>query len=314
MEGLPHPRRSPWWAVGAIAIGAAACSSEAAPPPTLAGARASDDASSGAPPPAETTPPPAAQGWTPPALPTRSPGCGAPQAAIRGATHKTTGGRTFHVWGPPAYEPARAYPVVVAYHGWYSNGRDHQSWFEMEKFVEDEALVVYPDADGPTWDISGERDLVAFDGMMKTLGDAYCIDPSRVLAFGFSFGGKFVNHLGCKRAGYVKAISVGDGSWGGDGKACGRLPVLVTHRTRDNDELIAWGRAARDKWTRLDGCASERDVSNAEMRCETQRSCDAPGSVTFCEDTFFDASWPEEWNHTVRESYRLLTWRWFKAL
>ncbi|MCA9584001.1 MAG: hypothetical protein KC657_01440 [Myxococcales bacterium] len=312
MRSQPQTTGPAWWAIATIAL--VACGTDPSPAPPIAAAPAQGDGPSSPTEPAPTTEPTAPEGWTPPVLPTRSAGCGAPHASIRGATHKTAGGRTFHVWGPSGYDAARAYPVVLTYHGWYANGRDHQSWFEMEKYVDDEALVVYPDAAGPTWDISGETDLVAFDGMMKALADAYCIDPSRVLAFGFSYGGKLVNHLGCKRAGYVKAISVGDGSWGGDGKACGRLPVLVTHRTRDNDELIAWGREVRDKWTRLDGCAPERDVSDAEMRCETQRGCAAPGSVTFCEDTFFDASWPAEWNHTVRESYRLFTWRWFKAL
>ena len=36
---------------------------------------------------------------------------------------------------------------------------------------------------------------------------------------------------------------------GGDKAGCGRLPVLITHRTKDPDELIAWGRSNRDAWS-----------------------------------------------------------------
>ena len=149
-----------------------------------------------------------------------------------------------------------------------------------------------------------------------------------MLGFGFSYGGIFMNHLGCKRAGYVKAISIGDGSYGGNNTACGRLPVLVTARTQDMDEKIAGGRAAAATWKTFNGCTADMDVFDgppssppsaggtpaAMQNCTTQRSCKAPGAVTFCEDTWFDPTWMTSWNHTVREPYRTFTYQWFNAL
>jgi poly(3-hydroxybutyrate) depolymerase len=184
----------------------------------------------------------------------------------------------------------------------------------MEDYTENEAFVVYPDAANGLWDLNGTSDLVFFDEMVKQLGETYCINPSRILGFGFSYGGKFMNHLGCKRAGYVKAISIGDGSGGGDGLKCGRLPVLVTARTADTDELPAWGKAASQAWASFDKCTMDTIVSDTTMNCVSHTGCKTPGDVTFCEDTFFDASWPKDWNHTVREPYRSFTWKWFKAL
>ncbi len=293
----------------------------AAPPPDASSPAPPDDVSDAAvpldvasPEDARDAAPPPEPEWVPPAVATRSRGCGIPRPAAVGATHTTPGGRTLHVWGPSGYDPGRAYPVVIVFHGWYANGRAHQSWFEMEKYVDNEAMTVYPDAINGLWDLDGTTDLVFFDEMVSVLSDTYCINPSRVLGFGFSYGGKFANHLGCKRAGYVKAISIGDGSWGGDGLRCGRLPVLVTHRTRDPDEFIQWGRDVANAWKVFNGCAANT-TTEPTLNCTTNPTCRVPGGpVTFCEDTFFDPAWPAQWNHTVREPYRSFTYRWFKAL
>jgi len=231
----------------------------------------------------------------------------------RGARHVTPSGRTFHVWTPSNYDGTRSYPLLFAVHGWRSNGRDFQKWFKMESFTDDQAIVVYPDAKD-IWDLDGTADLEFFDAMLDGMTNAYCIDRARVFAIGFSYGGKMVHHLGCKRAERFKGISVGDGSWVDGAPQCGRLPVFVTHRTRDDDELIEWGRDAARKWARVNGCSDETDTTDPAHGCVTWRGCTAPGSITFCEDTYFNDSWPHDWNHTIREEYLRLTWRWFASL
>lgn len=242
-----------------------------------------------------------------------TPGCGTATSSPQGMSYTTKSGRTFHVWGPSKYEPARRYPVVLTFHGWYTNGRDFQKWFKMEDHVEGSAFTVYPDSKGPTWDLSGNQDLDFASDMVEALSNAYCIDRTRVFALGFSFGGKLVHHLGCKRPSLVRAISVGDGSWQQE-TGCRPIPVLVTHRTRDHDELVAWGREASQRWAKLEGCADAPEPSDLTKGCVAYRGCAPPGQVTFCEDTHFDSSWPKDWNHTIREEYRSLTWRWFMSV
>lgn len=260
-------------------------------------------------------PPPVPPPWTPPIVPTTSPACADASSPpmIADGTTLDAGGRTFHLWKRGGYDRTKTWPVVLVFHGIQTTGRDFQSWFRMEDYVDDEAIVVYPDAENGYWDPQGDKDLVFFDTMMKKLGERYCIDPSKVLGFGFSWGAYFAHHLGCKRAGWVKAISGGAGGAYG-ASSCGRLPVLVTHRTADPDERVANGRQATAMWTKLAGCTGGEVISNVEMNCLSRGDCVAPGAVTFCEDTFFDATWPATWNHTVRESYRAFTWRWFAAL
>jgi polyhydroxybutyrate depolymerase len=254
--------------------------------------------------------------WVAPNVPVSSPACGVVDATSGDALDfNTPKGRAYHVWGPTNYDKTTKYSVVVVFHGWFADGKSFEKWFEMEKYVDrSETFVVYPDALNGQWDQAGTTDLDFYDDMMKDLGARFCIDPSRVLGFGFSYGGKFANHLGCKRAGWVKAIAIGDGSPGGDWQKCGRIPVLFTHRTKDSDELIAWGRQAAALWQGVDQCSATTEVSNAAMNCVSNTGCKAPGSLTFCEDTFYDPTWPADWNHTVREPYRALTYQWFRSL
>lgn len=255
------------------------------------------------------TPPPAPPAPTTTTT-TASRACGAAAAPARGKAYETRSGRTFHVWGPSTYDPNRAYPIVLTFHGWYANGRDFQKWFKMENHVEGAAFVVYPDSKGPTWDLAGTADLDFTADIIEAMNNAYCIDRTRVFALGFSYGGKLVHHLGCKRPDLVRAISVGDGSWAAE-SGCRPLPVLVTHRTRDDDEQIAWGKNAAQRWAKVDGCSETPEEVDPAHGCVAYRGCNATGGVTFCEDKHFDPAWPKDWNHTIREEYRSLTWSWF---
>jgi poly(3-hydroxybutyrate) depolymerase len=258
--------------------------------------------------------------WAAPVVPQRSPACGvAFTGAKTNATYTTASGRTFHVWAPQTYEPGTAYPVATVFHGWYTNATAFQSWFRMDERVGNDGLTVYPDSDGGTWDINGDKDILFFDEMMKLLGETYCINPAQVFGFGYSYGAIFMNHLGCNRAGYLKAIGIGDGSMGGPATGCGRLPVLISHRTYDPDEVIASAYANRDRWKGLLKCTGETDITDTTLNCTTYRSCKSPGALTFCEDSYLikndgNASYEPGWEHTVRPVYQAQAWSWFKAL
>ncbi len=240
-------------------------------------------------------------------------GCGKPVGSPpRGTTH-TSAGRTYHVWAPASYDGKQPLPVVLVFHGWYATGPAFQAWFKMEEHVAGSALVVYPDAEGPTWHLD-DRDISFVARTLDELSAAYCIDRARVLAFGFSYGGKFTHKLGCSASKLVKAIAVGDGSLGGGLSGCGNLPVLVTHRTRDDDERFAWGKSAAEAWAGVNGCTKELTPTDVQHGCAAFNGCKPGAPVTFCEDTYFNTSWPHDWNHTVREEYRDLTWQWFARL
>lgn len=247
----------------------------------------------------------------------RSPGCGGRPPVDPGVLVKTSAGRTFRVYPPKSYDPSVAYPVLFTYHGIDSNSGQFQAWFKMEEHVNGEAIVVYPDARktayGAAWELAGERDLVAFDDIRGAVAQSFCIDVSRIYAMGFSYGGKFVTALACRRPGALRAISSNDSSWGNaNEQRCSAMPVLVTHRTNDPDELLEWGRASANTWARIDGCKGPEAQTPTDQAhgCADYVGCKE--KVTFCEDRFVNETWPKEWNHTVREEYRDLVWRWLR--
>lgn len=253
-------------------------------------------------------PGPLVVGSLPPAKGARSAGCGKATERAKG-TDLAAGGRHFSLWGPASGTEAK--PIVLAFHGWGSNGRQFQQWFEMEKRVEDEAYVVYPDADGPNWDYTGDKDIRFVIAMVEEVAASYCVDTSRVLAVGFSYGGRFVNHLGCRAPALVRGIVIAGSRWDAEETTCvAPIPVLVTHRTRDTTMPIAGGREAAERWAKLERCTGTQPISNG---CLAWTGCEA-GAVTFCEDRHYDPEWPRSWNHTMRESYELLAWRWFEQL
>lgn len=244
---------------------------------------------------------------------TRSRGCAAPREALIGETIATKSARTFHVWGPSGYDRTRSYPVVLAFHGWGSNGRDFEKWFTMESFVGGAAFVVYPDAKGANWDYHGNVDLDFTEEILDAVSDAWCIDRAHVLAMGFSYGARFVHHLGCKRPSLVRAVVAGGGNWDWETDCKGPMQMLVVHRTADTTIPIKEAKEAAERWAKIDACSRGTVVTDSAYGCFAYPDC-AAASVTFCEDTHSDPSWPNAWNHTVREEYRALAFEWFAKL
>jgi predicted esterase len=305
----------------AVAMGGAACSRCDG-----VGGGATSDAVSSAPPgplpspsaPDSRLPPRDVRAATRPTT-TRSPGCGrSPTSAVRGEARKVLGDRTFHLWTPESFDPARAYPVLFTFHGWSSSGRGLEKWFKMQDYVAGEAIVVYPDSAGNAWDFHGDRDLDFFDAMVADLAGAYCIDLTRVYAFGFSYGGKITHRLGCNRPEALRGIAVGGSDWRTNERhACGQVPVIIVHRTSDASEPVAWGRASAATWAGINQCdaatAPPALPADAEaLGCKAYGGCLLP--VVYCEDTHVDPSWEPSWNHTVRERHRAFVWRWLAAL
>ncbi|MBK6462787.1 MAG: prolyl oligopeptidase family serine peptidase [Myxococcales bacterium] len=247
----------------------------------------------------------------PPPLPTTSPGCGlaaspSPAAGVRKTV--TVGGvaRSFVLFVPAGYDPTRAYPVVLVFHGIGATGAQMAQFIAMQTYAAGEAIVAFPDGRGGAWDLGGTTDLDFFDALTADLENTLCVNPQRAFAVGFSYGAYMTNYLACNRPRTVRAIVAAAGSFAGTG--CGSTAALVYHRADDNDEPVANGRNARDAWLSYNGCASTSTPSPAPMDglgCVTYDGCAAGTPVVWCEDRGASA-----YKHDFRDVYRVPAWNW----
>ncbi len=149
--------------------------------------------------------------------PSMSPGCslaGGPTGIINARTLVRGAPRTYLMQVPVNYQPSHAYPLIFVFHGAGGNGQQAYSWgLQKAAGAADNAIFVFPDAIafqqfGIGWDDGPDgHDLPFFDGMLKDIETARCIDQNRVFVAGFSWGGDFAIALDCHRGDLIRAVA-----------------------------------------------------------------------------------------------------------
>ncbi|GAM98780.1 lpqC [alpha proteobacterium U9-1i] len=157
-------------------------------------------------------------------------------------------GRSYIVYAPPSYDPARPMPVVVALHGRPSNAPSMAAITEFHAVAEREGfIVVYPDGVGGEWrsvaDLIGlaneyPNDDVAFLGnLIDDLSLDLNIDQQRLYITGFSNGGFMTMRMACEASDRFAAFaSVGAALYNDIRDVCRRgspAPIMFIHGTAD---------------------------------------------------------------------------------
>jgi len=108
----------------------------------------------------------------------------------------TRGG--FSLYVPETYDPAVAYPLVVAMHGGSGNGGAFL-WSWVREARTRGIVVIAPTAKGSTWSLmEPEVDGPNIDRMVDQVSADWNIDPARMLLTGMSDGGTFTYVLGLR--------------------------------------------------------------------------------------------------------------------
>lgn len=99
----------------------------------------------------------------------------------------------------PAEASSRRLALVIAFHGWGSNGARFERETGFDALADHRGFaVLYPSSAGPHWQISGPATDVTFIGALLARTEAVaCIDRSRVYATGLSNGAGMVARLAC---------------------------------------------------------------------------------------------------------------------
>ena len=134
----------------------------------------------------------------------------------------------------PTYTNTHKYALIIGYHGLGLDGnspRIHHKWPIVEELGKDEALFIYPNAQGGSWNAyPGSPDLDFFDAIVAATSAEYCIDRNRIFVHGFSNGGFFVNALSAARPSAIRGVISVAGGGGGTSK-----PAMIIHGQYDNN-------------------------------------------------------------------------------
>jgi polyhydroxybutyrate depolymerase len=226
----------------------------------------------------------------------RSTGCGK-QAMSTGDYEVVSGGltRTYRLHVPEKYSSAKAYPLIVVYHGRGKTGAQTEAFSDLSKL---DAIVAYPNGvigaedkqawQGAPYSAEGVDDVKFTADLLDTLEGSLCVDTNAVYATGKSNGAGFTAILACDMADRIAAIAPVAGAFYQQGKRCAPsrpVPVLDIHGTgdttipyggdgqRDLPSVQTW---VRD-WSVRDHCDADPRVSQLgdDVLKFTYKGCDA---------------------------------------
>ena len=194
--------------------------------------------------------------------------------------------RTILVYAPDCLTDNR--PLVISMHGMNQdiNYQKNEAKWEL---VADTAnfLVVYPQSDGTTWDISGTKDIDFILTIIDEMYTSYNIDKNRVYLSGFSMGGMFtyhaMNNIADKIAAFapISGYTLSNPSF----KSARPCPLVHTHGTGDDVVIYDAGQYygaenTMEGWRKRNGCDDNPTVTQEPSGCCTKTywkngECDA---------------------------------------
>jgi polyhydroxybutyrate depolymerase len=264
-----------------------------------------------------TTPtsPPGTPGTTPPASGTPCTG----KEALKGDLDWTlkVGGvdRTVHVHVPNGYDPTKALPVVLNFHGYTSNGAEQNLLARMNDKADAVTFIaVHPEGTGvtPSWNAgaccgdaaANATDDVGFVGkIIDELESKLCVDAHRIFATGMSNGGFLSHRLACELSTRIAAVAPVAGLLAIPTCNPARpMSVFQFHGTLDPlvpyDGNPSMGFPSvlqtMSGWAARSGCAvTPRETSKTgDVTCTTYDGCQGGAEVNLCTVTGGGHTWP----------------------
>ena len=245
-----------------------------------------------------------------------------PQPAISPGSTGTVqlADRPFELHVPTGYDPARPGSLLVALHGYTSNGSEVFSFFGLAEASDSrDVLVALPQGtENPRgdrfWNASkaccdfyrSQVDDVAYlADVIATVQQQYAVDPARVYVVGHSNGGFMALRLACDRADVVAAVASLAGAMdvGTDCDPARPVSVLQVQGTADDTILAGGGQIDGDEytsatetvelWRERDSCPAGKPSEGPELDADTNVSGDDLTTKTWsgCADGTEVALW-----------------------
>jgi polyhydroxybutyrate depolymerase len=205
---------------------------------------------------------------------------------------------------PPGYDPGKPTPVVLAFHGRFSTGREMEKLTNLSELADKQGfIVVYPNGYGRSWNAGhgtgeaearGVNDVKFTVELINSLCQTLNIDRHRLYATGFSNGATFVHRLACELSERIAAIAAVAGTIAPQiAKTCHPArPVAVVQIHGTADQIVPWeggftggggfvASAAKtvEGWVVRNGCAARREEADlgGGVSCISYSSCPQGG-------------------------------------
>ena len=239
--------------------------------------------------------------------------------------------RTYKIHLPTGYDGKKSFPLVLAFHLGYMQGRDMERLTHLSETADKEGvIVVYPDGYKRCWagpglvnpaQIEGVDDVAFVSALLDKMIDKLRVDQKRVYAVGICNGGFLVQMLGCRLYDRLAAVAVAATAiniefieWC---QVKGRLPIMFFHGTEDTYILWEGGRGqsgrvtlmpvrtAVEKWAEINGCSSTPSISympdkaddGTRVRREVYPGCQDGTEVVLYLVEGGGHTWPGGWQY-----------------
>lgn len=156
--------------------------------------------------------------------------------------------RTYRLYTPKAYRSERPLPLVLAFHGYGSQGKDLANGSGLNEVAEQKGfVVVYPDGIERRWNplnkmLTGVDDVGFVPALITHIQRNRAIDPRRVYATGVSNGGFLVQRLACETsspiAAFASVVATLPSQLKGSCNPQTPVPMLMINGT--DDQKVPW--------------------------------------------------------------------------
>jgi polyhydroxybutyrate depolymerase len=223
--------------------------------------------------------------------------------------------RTLAVHVPAGYDPTQPTPLVLNFHGQFSDGAQEDMLSGMSAKADDAGFIaVFPEGVGASWNAGGDccdpaltenvDDVGFVEDILTAASAELCVDRARVFATGMSNGAYFAHRLGCALAGEIAAIAPVSGVLSVP-PACEPsrpMPVMEFHGTADPVVPYDGGGTPEEPsvpatfagWAMRDGCqgAPKATFQSGDVTCSSYEACNATSEVTLCTVDGGGHAWP----------------------
>ena len=218
----------------------------------------------------------------------RSAGCGSTRYSPGTTVEQletSAGERGYRLHVPTGYDPKRATPLVLNFHGYAQDAEQQEAYSGLVPLSDSNGFIlVTPEGSGEPqgWNIVGLYDEDGVDdvqfvaNLVSHLSDVLCLDEDRIFATGHSNGAEMASEVACDLPGLLAADAPVSGPvyQACDGQG---VPMIVFQGTDDGNVPYADTVAAVQQWADHNGCTGTADTTPISAHVSKQAWSDCSG-------------------------------------